>query len=178
MPEMKRPLLVVAIVCLLGGAKVQEPAAPPRGFRADVLPGLADAESKLVALAEAIPAGKYSWRPSPGVRSISEVFMHVAGSNYFLLTFVGKQPPAGLSPDLEKITDKKLVVAELKRSFEYLRASVNGIREKDLEKGVKMFGTNTTQRGVYLTIVNHLHEHLGQSIAYARMNGIRPPWSD
>ena len=176
---MKRLLLVAAVLSLLAGARVQDPPkAPAPGFRAEYLTGLRDVEMKLTSLAEAIPADKYTWRPAPGVRSISEVFMHVAGSNYFLLTFVGKQPPAGLAEDLEKITEKRQVLAELKRSFDHVRVAANGLDEGELEKSVRMFGNTTTHRGVWTTIVNHLHEHLGQSIAYARINGVAPPWSD
>lgn len=176
---MKRLLLAVAALSLLAGARVQDPPkSVARGFRAEYLASLADVESKLTSLAEAVPADKYTWRPATGVRSISEVFMHVAGSNYFLLTFVGKQPPANLATDLEKITDKARVVAELKRSFAHLREAANAIEESEIEKSVRLFGNPTTHRGVYMTVVNHLHEHLGQQIAYARMNGVAPPWSD
>lgn len=176
---MKRLLLVTAVVSLLLAARVQEPPRPAGpAFRTEFLTGLAEVESKLVGLAEAIPADKYAWRPATGVRSISEAFMHVAGSNYFLLTFVGEKPPAGLAEDLEKITDKKRVVAELKRSFDHVRRAANAMNEAEIEKTVKMFGNPTTTRGVYMTIMNHLHEHLGQTIAYARMNGVAPPWSD
>ena len=176
---MKRLALAVAVVSLLAGARVQDPPkAQARGFRAEYLASFTDVESKLTALAEAVPASSYTWRPAPGVRSISEVFMHVAGTNYFLLTFVGKPAPAGLAEDLEKITEKQKVVAELKRSFAHVREAANSIQEKDLEKSVRMFGNATTHRGVYMTVVNHLHEHLGQTIAYARMNNVAPPWSD
>ena len=127
-----------------------------------------------MSLAEATPADKFAWRPAPGVRSISEVYMHIAGGNYFLATFVGK--PAPKTNDLEKtITKKDAVLAELRRSFDHLRASANNV--KDLEKPVKMFGNQTSQRGVLVTMLSHLHEHLGQSVAYARMNGVVPPWS-
>jgi uncharacterized damage-inducible protein DinB len=109
------------------------------------------------------------------LRSISEVYMHIAGGNYFLATFLGVDPPK-MNPDLEKkVTKKADVLAELRKSFEHLRNAANGV--SDLEKPVKMFGNNTSHRGVLVTMLNHLHEHLGQSIAYARMNGVVPPWS-
>ena len=177
---MKRFILIASIVPFLLGARVQEPAkAPPAAtsYRTEFLIGLDDVGTKLIQLAEAIPADKYSWRPGTGIRSISEVFTHVAGSNYFLLTFLGKPAPAGLPADMEQITEKARVVAELKRSIEHLRTTAKGMNEADLERAVKLFGNNTTQRGVYGTILNHLHEHLGQSIAYARINGVAPPWS-
>ncbi len=152
-----------------------QPVAKESGFRAEFLTNLDDVQEKMIELAESIPPEKYGWRPAPDVRSISEVFMHVVGGNYFLSTFLGKNPPK-MNGDMEKkITKKADVVAELKRSFEHLRAAVNAA--SDLEKRVKMLGTQTTQRGVLVTVLSHLHEHLGQSVAYARMNGVVPPWS-
>ena len=151
-------------------------AAPaPNGFRAEFLTNLDDVQDKILDLAESLPADKYSWRPGPDVRSTSEVFMHVAGGNYFLCTFLGAKPPK-MNGDIEKVITKKAdVIAELKRSFDHLRAAVNATT--DLEKPVKMFGTQTTNRGVLVTVLSHLHEHLGQSVAYARINGVVPPWS-
>ena len=149
-------------------------APPPAGFRAEFLANLDEVQEKIMSLAEATPADKFSWRPAPGVRSISEVYMHIAGGNYFLATFVGT--PAPKTNDLEKrITKKNDVLAELRRSFDHLRTAANNV--KDLEKPVKMFGNQTSQRGVLVTMLSHLHEHLGQSVAYARMNGVVPPWS-
>jgi uncharacterized damage-inducible protein DinB len=152
------------------------PATPAqKGFRAEFLADLADVERKLVGIAEATPAAKYTWRPAPDVRSISEVFMHIAGSNYFLATFIGADAPP-LADNFEKsVTRKADVIAELKRSFEHLRTALRSV--EDLEAAVRMFGNQTTHRGVLVTTLSHLHEHLGQLIVYSRMNGIVPPWS-
>lgn len=152
-----------------------KPAPPMNGFRAEFFSNLDEVEEKILDLAESTPADKFTWRPAPGIRSVSEVYMHVAGGNYFLATFLGTPAPNRTS-DLEKTVTKKAdVIAELKRSFEHLRAAAS--RTEDLEKPVKVFGNPTTHRGVMLTILSHLHEHLGQSIAYGRMNGVVPPWS-
>jgi uncharacterized damage-inducible protein DinB len=179
---MKRSVLAFALVLAptLAFARAPQntvrPLAPkPTGFQAEFLANLDEVQEKIMELAESTPADKFAWRPAPGVRSISEIYMHVAGGNYFLATFVGVKPPAPM-PDLEKdVTKKADVVAELKRSFDHLRAAAAGAN--DLEKPVKMFGNQTTHRGVLMTMLSHLHEHLGQSIAYARMNGVVPPWS-
>ena len=153
----------------------QQTAVKDQGFKPEFFTNLDDVQEKILGLAESIPAEKYSWRPAADVRSISEVFMHVAGGNYFLATFLGMDPPK-MNGDIEKIVTKKAdVIAELKRSFEHMRSAVNAAA--DLEKPVKMLGTQTTYRGVLVTILSHLHEHLGQSVAYARMNGVVPPWS-
>lgn len=152
-----------------------KPAVAVTGFRAEFLANLDDVQQKILSLAESTPPETFSWRPAPGIRSISEVYMHIAGGNYFLATFLGAPAPKN-NGDIEKtITKKAAVIAELKRSFEHLRAAVGKV--SDLEKPVKMFGNQTTHRGVMLTVLSHLHEHLGQSVAYARMNGVAPPWS-
>lgn len=147
------------------------------GFRAEFVADLDDVQDKITQLATAMPAEKYSWRPAPGVRSAGEIFMHIAGGNYFLATFVGAQPPADLPADLERITDKAAVLSEMKRSFDHIRRVIAAESDADLEKSVNLFGKRATHRYVFTTILNHLHEHLGQSIAYARMNGVVPPWS-
>lgn len=148
-----------------------------KGFRGEFLASLTEVESKLNELAQQTPADRYGWRPAPDVRSIAEVYTHIAGSNYFLATFAGVKTPATMPADIEKITDKKQVLTELQKSFDHVRNAVRQSSDADLEKSVKLFGTATSRRGVYMTIMNHLHEHLGQSIAYARMNGVIPPWS-
>ena len=175
-----RIALLVLLLPALAWARVQNtprPAAPPlTGFRAEFMANLDEVQEKIMELAESTPAEKYSWRPAHDVRSISEVYMHIAGGNYVLSTFLGYPPPKP-ARDLEKsVTRKADVVAELQKSFDHLRAAA--ARTPDLEKQVKMFGNRTTShRGVMVAALSHLHEHLGQSIAYARMNGVTPPWS-
>jgi uncharacterized damage-inducible protein DinB len=152
------------------------PAKPLPGFRGEFFANLDDVQDKILALADATPAEKYTWRPSKEVRSVSEVYMHIAGGNYFLATFLGVPAPKGMKQDMETaVTAKADVIAELKKSFEHLRNAALNV--KDLERGVKIFGKPSTDRGVLVTMLSHLHEHLGQSIAYARMNGVVPPWS-
>lgn len=147
-----------------------------QGLKSDILANFDDTQKKIVSLAEAVPADKYGWRPAEGVRSISEVFMHIAGANYMIPSALGVKPPAGISRDMEKtVTDKAKVVAELKQSFEHVRKAL--AEAEDMSKATKLFGRDSTYGGVQLLIVTHLHEHLGQSIAYARMNKVTPPWS-
>jgi len=158
-------------------ADAANPPAPRTGYRAEFLADLDEIQHKYLDLAAAIPADKYGWSPGSGVRSISEVYMHVAGSNYYLSTFVGARPPADIPKDFEKITEKPRVLAELQRSFDRLRALALNTADADLDKQVMLFNSPATERRVFTMILNHLHEHLGQSIAYARMNGVVPPWS-
>jgi uncharacterized damage-inducible protein DinB len=177
---MRLRLLILAVLMpVLASAKAPQKAAPaaapPQGFRAEFLANLDDVQQKIISLAEATPAEKFSWRMDSDVRSVSEVYMHIAGGNYFLATFLGADAPK-MNGDMEKtVTKKAEVIAELKKSFEHLRAAVNKV--EDLEAPVKMFGNTTTRRGVLMTVHGHLSEHLGQSVAYARMNNVVPPWS-
>ena len=161
-------------------AAAPAPAAPSSGFRADFLAQLDDVSKKILDLAEAVPADKYSWRPGKGVRSVSEVYMHVVVANYFLPSFMGVQPPAGIDRSTETgVTDKAKVVAMLRQSFDNVRSVVLKTPDADLDKKVKVFGGGEmSERALIMTMGNHMHEHLGQSIAYARSNGVTPPWSE
>jgi uncharacterized damage-inducible protein DinB len=148
------------------------------GFDAqsELLANFDGTQKKIIALAEAIPADKYGWRPAEGVRSISEVFMHIAGANYMIPSALGAKPPAGISRDMEKtVTDKAKVVEQLKGSFTHVRTALEGV--EDPAKATKLFGRDSTYGNTQLLIVTHLHEHLGQAIAYARVNNVTPPWS-
>src|SRR5207247_8593860 len=129
-----------------------------------------------VELANAMPAEKLSWRPAPGIRSVSEVYMHVVGANYLLPSFAGVKMPEGISRDMEKtVTEKAKVVETLKKSLENAKSVATNATDADLDKKVKIFGREITQRALMMVMLNHMHEHLGQSIAYARMNGVTPP---
>ena len=168
----------LSLLTVVATASLAAQAAPaaPKGVRGDMLAQLDDAASKIEQLAGAIPDDKLSWRPSAGVRSVSEVVMHVTGGNYYLLTFAGVKPPAD-APQGEQMADRATGIAQLKRSFDHVRNAIRNVTDADLDKPTTMFGMQTTYRNVYLTTVTHAHEHLGQLIAYARSNGVTPPWS-
>jgi uncharacterized damage-inducible protein DinB len=166
------------------------------GFQRDYLNEFEYVSGHATALAAAMPASKYGWRPEKGVRSVSEVYVHMATGNYLLLDFVGVKPPADLygavtaqgqdragafirrNQELEKtITDQARVTAMLKDSLAAVRKAFQATSDADLEKPVKFFGRDSTVRAIYLRILVHLNEHTGQSVAYARMNRVTPPWS-
>jgi uncharacterized damage-inducible protein DinB len=174
---MTRIIRFIALLALALPLQSIASEAPKSGFRAEFLRDLDGVQRKIVDLASAVPADKYSWRPAPGVRSISEVYMHIAGGNYLLASFTGMKPPGYDTRSLEKITETDRVLVELKKSFDHLRTAALNATDSDLDKSINMFGNDTTERAAFLTALNHLHEHLGQSIAYARMNGVVPPWS-
>jgi uncharacterized damage-inducible protein DinB len=137
---------------------------------------------KFIALAKAIPADKYAWRPGAGVRSISEVFMHIVGEWYFFgpKSVGGKEPadfgvPKDKLPALEKITAKDQVLAELEKSWAYCKAQMNGVDAAQLTDKYKPWGQTLTASA--FGMAGDQHEHLGQLIAYARSVGVKPPWS-
>ena len=150
------------------------------GYRSEVLSEVIVQQDKFLRLAEAIPADKFSWRPSADVRSFAEVFLHVSAANFNLYKLVGTPPPTGVDvKNLEKsTTDKAQVIATLKNSYEHAKSAIRSMSDADLEKSMDWFGGKNTERGILLFIVRHGAEHLGQSIAYARFAGVVPPWTE
>lgn len=157
------------------------------GITVDIVQDISEAEQKFVALAEKMPTDKYAWRPAPGVRSVGEVFLHIATDNYFLPTVAGVAMPAstGLSATDFKTFDtfehrqlsREQIIAELKASFAHLKQAMLDTPDARLGESVMLFGAKRTLQQWWIATVTHLHEHLGQSIAYARTNGVVPPWS-
>ena len=154
-------------------------AAPASGFRAEFLEGIAYYEQRYTRLAEAMPAEKYIWRPAEGVRSVGEVFTHITAANYGVARALGTALPSGV--DLKAIqalsSDKPKVLQAMKESFAHLRNATLALND-DADKPQKMFGRQSTLRGSFMIIIGHFGEHLGQSIAYARVNGVVPPWTE
>ena len=153
--------------------------APTAGFRAEFLEEINYYEQRYTRLAETMPAEKYTWRPAEGVRSVGEVFTHITAANYGVARALGTPPPQGL--DFKAIAalsaDKPRVLQALKDSFVHFRNAVIALNEADADKPQKMFNRSTTLRGSFIAITGHFGEHLGQSIAYARVNGVVPPWT-
>lgn len=135
---------------------------------------------QLIALAEATPEDTFAWRPAPGVRSTSEVYMHIAYANFLLLSGTGPKMPQDLKPAMVKsVTSKTEVIAWLKRSLEAVKQAHLAETPRGLDRKVRMFDErDATADGVYLRIIVHDNEHMGQLIAYARMTGVKPPWAD
>jgi uncharacterized damage-inducible protein DinB len=155
-------------------------AAPASGPRAEFLEEIAYYEKRYTSLAETMPAEKYTWRPGEGVRSVGEVFTHIVGANYGVARDLGTAPPPGL--DFKSLmalsSDKPKVVQALKDSFAHFRNAIIALKDEDADKPQKMFNRQTTLRGSFIAITGHFGEHLGQSIAYARVNGVVPPWTE
>ena len=149
------------------------------GVKGEILMWIGDANEKLVQLAEAMPEAKYGWTPEKGVRTVGEVFMHVAAANYGVPSFIGVKPPEGFKFQTYEgsLTKKSDIIKALKVSFAHVEGALKAASDADLDKPAEFFGLKTTARGAYLLLLSHAHEHLGQSIAYARSNQITPPWS-
>jgi hypothetical protein len=157
------------------------------GVIGELVRDVTTAESKIIALAKAMPASVYDWRPAPGVRSTGEVFIHIAGDNYFLPALTGTAPPVSTGIDAKDATSvarfeaRRLtpdkIIAELSASFAHLKGAISETPDGTLEERPRLSVRNITTREHWITTVTHLHEHLGQLIAYARMNNITPPWS-
>ena len=169
------------------------------GFRGEYLWELDIAQRQLTALGEAFPAELYGWRPAQDARSFSEVLVHVATGNFLLLRVAGVPAPAGFdiygphqgdrftkftalireNLSMEKtVIEKRSVIDLLSRSFEAIRHSMVESSDEEIETTGEFFGEQTTVRRVYLRMLAHTHEHMGQAVAYARINGIRVPWAD
>lgn len=166
-----------AFLCAVAIGHARAYQTVPKELGQGWLPEFTLTSRQLLQLAEATPAEKFSWRPGPGVRSISEVYMHLAAGNFYLLQQAGVKPPADLklpkNPE-KTVTTKADVIQWLRKSLE---AVSEGYRTADRQKKVTFFKQDATADGVFLRILLHNNEHMGQSIAYARMNDIVPPWS-
>lgn len=176
---MKRAFVSLLAAMSLAAALPAAAQERPAGARAEVLGYLADAEQKMIALAEAIPQEKYTWRPGEGVRSVSELFLHMVSANYGIPRQWGYPVPEGVvMQGLERsTTDKAEIVAHLRASFAHARQAVLAVDDAELDRPLRIFGSDTTQRGALILLAGHAREHLGQAIAYARVNGVVPPWT-
>lgn len=168
--------LLLVLVCLISSAVAQNiPVGVGQGYDGE----LTHVSSQLLALAEATPADKFVWRPAPGVRSTSEVYMHIAIANFYFLSVVGKQAmPTEIKAGFEKsVTAKADVISWLKRSLDAARDARAKETAKEMERKVEFLKQSSTADNVYLRLIIHCNEHMGQLIAYARMTGVAPPWS-
>jgi uncharacterized damage-inducible protein DinB len=134
--------------------------------------------SQLIALAEATPAEKFAWRPAAGVRSTSEVYMHIVDANFYLLSVTGPKMPADMTDNMEKtVTSKEDVIRWLKRSLDAVKVAHLKETPEHLTRKVHIEDRDSTVDWMYLRIIIHANEHMGQLVAYARMTGVVPPWS-
>lgn len=183
---MKTPILTsICLACVLGasGAHAQTPSAdgttPSYDMKAQALLDLEGVNNKCIGLVEALPADKLTWRPSPDARSFAEVFLHVAGERYGILGMMGAARPAGFKAgEFEKsTTEKDQIVADLNQSWDFASKTINGMSNADFAKLLPKLGPQANEGDVVYILVADAHEHLGQLVAYARQNGVVPPWT-
>jgi uncharacterized damage-inducible protein DinB len=163
---------LLLVISATSGLRAQSPAAgSPGAYAADA----GQLSEKFVGLAR-VMAGKYDWKPGQGVRSVSDVFNLIVTENQTLTrTLTGAAAPSGPRP--APITDPEKLQDALKSSYADLQKTINGLSASDLQAPVKLFGRDMSKQGAIALLLSDQHEHLGQSIAYARMNSVVPPWS-
>lgn len=175
--------LAALVLCVVAGPVAAQSA--PAGLRGELIGDITQLEQKYIGLAEAL-AEHYGWRPAEGVRSVGEVLGHVSAANLLIPTMIGVPAPSDLpgGPELmdvaaamERVTDPAAMRSQLTRSFDHARHVISSTADADLDQSVTLFGRETTRRAALTLLVSHMHEHLGQLIAYARTNGVTPPWS-
>jgi hypothetical protein len=174
--------VALTLASLSGLAAAQDTASAEA--RTAYLGQLEEMHEKFVQLAEAFPADKYAWRPAAGVRSVGEVFMHVATEYYLMPPMAFSAAPSPTLPPgresygkLEKDATKEHVLQALKEGHAYTTQALQGIDADSLGGTRNLFGHEFTGTQRWFLMAGDLHEHLGQLIAYARMNGVKPPWS-
>ncbi len=180
----RRPLLLAMLISLVCAPPL---AAQAPGLTADLLNDITQAEQKFIALANVFTKEQADWRPGEGVRSVQEVLLHVAADNYFIPAAMGVPAPASTkitASDYAAMTafekqklNREGTVAAVQESFNHLRNAFNGISEARMNETIKVFGQDFTVRQFMILTATHMHEHLGQLIAYARINDVKPPWS-
>lgn len=170
MLKLKKILMVSAVLVFTTMSFAEQPI-----FVQEFMGQVDFVKGRLMQLAEAMPEESYSWTPGEGVRSVGEVYVHIAQSNYYLLSLVKAEKPDMSEGSSE--SDKKTAIAMMEKSFSVIKEEVAKFSEEDLNKEIEAFGMKFSVRNFMVTMIAHLHEHLGQSIAYARMNGVVPPWS-
>jgi uncharacterized damage-inducible protein DinB len=159
--------LAVALMVPLAQAKsagIQTAFGKDAGTLSDKFTGLAH-----------VMAGKYDWKPGQGVRSVGDVFNLIVKENGMLAGVLSGTPITGAQP--APITDPEKMQEALKASYIDLQKAITGLSDNDLQTPVKLFGRDMTKQAALMLIIEDQHEHLGQSIAYARANGVVPPWS-
>jgi uncharacterized damage-inducible protein DinB len=171
---MKKVLIQYGICALAVALMVPLAQAQPAGLQATFREDAGTLSDKFTALAR-VMSGKYDWKPGQGVRSVGDVFNLIVKENGMLAAALSGTPNAGAKA--APITDPGKLQEALKASYVNLQKAITGLSDNDLQTPVKLFGEDMTKQGAVMLILEDQHEHLGQSIAYARSNGVVPPWS-
>lgn len=160
-------------------ASASQPAMGPPNLQTALANDVGTLSDKFVGLAR-VMAGKYDWKPGEGVRSAGDVFNLIVMENKMLaglLSGAGMPAGSGMGGRGNQVTDPTEMQEALRSSYAALKQALAGLSDADLKASVKMFGRETTKQGAAMMLLSDQHEHLGQSIAYARSNSVVPPWS-
>jgi DinB superfamily len=169
--------LTVAAALLAAPVSAQPPAGQPTSIQTALANDAGTLSDKFVGLAR-VMAGKYDWRPGQGVRSVGDVFNLIVMENKMLTGLLtGAAAPGGGGGRGNPVTDPAELQEALRSSYAALKQALSDLSNSDLNASVKIFGRDTTKQGAALMLIFDQHEHLGQSIAYARSNSVVPPWS-
>ena len=197
MHRVTRSLTVLSVLAMAAPlcAPLAAPLAAqstPVGFKSEIQMQFEGSASKAVMLAEAMPAEKYGWSPGEGVASVARVYMHIARYNYmYLEQSMGIASPMGQDTYMSweddvtarfqaktaSAADKEWIVGVLSASMDHVSDNLEPMSDSDLATSTRQYGRQVQKWAVILQLVAHMNEHLGQSIAYARTNGVVPPWS-
>jgi uncharacterized damage-inducible protein DinB len=185
--NLNRVVFTAIILSLIGiNSSYSNPPVDAEVIVKEFLGQIEFVQGRVSQLAGAMPQSTMEWRPEEGVRSVSEVYMHIAFANYICVTVSGGNVPddIGFTMDFSKenmwdtqTTDKAEITEDMNKSFEILKKRIAELTEEDLNREVEVFGMTMSVRNFVVSMIAHCHEHLGQGIAYARMNGVTPPWS-
>jgi uncharacterized damage-inducible protein DinB len=161
----------------MGGMNMSNSSIAP--LKADVLANMKTVTDKWMQLADAMPADKYTWRPGTGVRSVAEVFLHISNAQYIFGASIGVKSPAGwdMKTFETSTTDKAQIMAAMRAAFAAMTAAIGALPDNGGDTAFKLFGQDFNTRKLLVLETDHNAEHLGQMIAYARVNGVVPPWS-
>jgi uncharacterized damage-inducible protein DinB len=171
---MKKILIRYGAYVLAIALMVPLAQAQPTKFQAAFGEDAGTLSKKFTGLAQ-VMAGKYEWKPGQGVRSVGDVFNLIVKENGLLADALTGKTNTGAKP--APITDPEKMQDALKASYANLQKAITELSDNDLQTHVKLFGEDMTKQDAVLLILEDQHEHLGQSIAYARTNGVVPPWS-
>lgn len=173
------PLLFILALEGTALAQATDSSAPSYDMKAQALLDMERVQKKFVDLANAMPADKFAWKPAEDTRSFAEVLMHVAGERYQILRLMGATPPADFNgKTFEKsTTNKAQIIAELDKTWAFTKQTISGMSNADFAKLLPKLGPQANAGDVVYILVADAHEHLGQAITYARVNGVVPPWT-
>lgn len=183
--KMQAQVATAALAAIIVFGSFGEASAQMGGPQAETNVIISIASDKVQGLANVLNDEQYTWRPDDGVRSVAELVAHIAGTNYWMMSPLGIQIPADapVTADYNSVvafetsTDREALIAHLAASFEFLEESIASVPDERLDEEMNIFGTPGTVRAYLAVTSAHLHEHLGQFIAYTRVNGVTPPWS-